>query len=360
MSDRSDASKPALRKLAGLQYLRALAALGVLLFHGFLGAGIALPLLRHGVDLFFLISGFLMVAITAAPTPPRAFLRDRIERIVPLYWLATLAMLGANAAVGAVQAGMPGPSAWYLIASFLLIPVADARGHSFPVLGPGWTLSLEMVFYILFSATLWLRRPHARVIVVTAILVMLVAMGVLIRPNHVILARLGSDLMLEFAMGAWIGLYWQRTPVWPPLLGWPVAALGCLLLIAPLELLLPRVPDSLRFGIPFALILIAVLRAERSGAMPRLPWAEMLGDASYSLYLWHAVIITVVIAAASRIELPPLVTALVASALSLVAGLFAYRLIERPLMTWFRARRHLRRRFDPIGRGAVPRPPRTR
>ncbi len=78
--------------IASIQYLRGAAAIAVVIFHQFQGRAYGLfDLGKYGVDLFFVISGFLMVAMTESrETTPIGFLKDRIVRIVPLYWTATL------------------------------------------------------------------------------------------------------------------------------------------------------------------------------------------------------------------------------------------------------------------------------
>ena len=82
------------RRLDGIQHLRALAAIGVVLFHAAERSGLHFTIGAAGVDVFFVISGFIMWIITAGrPVTPNAFLRERILRIVPLYWLATAVMV---------------------------------------------------------------------------------------------------------------------------------------------------------------------------------------------------------------------------------------------------------------------------
>ena len=77
-----------MKTLVSIQYLRAFAALGVVAFH----TGRATILGQAGVDVFFVISGFIMWMVTAEPVGPAQFLWHRVVRIVPLYWIATLIM----------------------------------------------------------------------------------------------------------------------------------------------------------------------------------------------------------------------------------------------------------------------------
>ena len=83
--------------LLNLHLLRAIAALAVVYFHGTSEAGLNLPVSigSHGVDVFFVISGFI-IAYIGTRSPDR-FLIRRVIRIVPFYWAATLAVFGAAA-----------------------------------------------------------------------------------------------------------------------------------------------------------------------------------------------------------------------------------------------------------------------
>ena len=158
------------RSLQGLQVLRAVAALGVVFHHlpifleGKLGlTGVVPPLLlgAAGVDLFFVISGFIMVyssePLFGRPHAPRVFLLRRLSRIVPLYWAATSFLLGYLLLVGVafVRVNLP----WdVILTSYAFIPFPRRDGLMMPVLNVGWTLNYEMFFYLVFAAAILLPR----------------------------------------------------------------------------------------------------------------------------------------------------------------------------------------------------------
>src|SRR3569623_79790 len=160
------------RRLDGLQILRFFAAFAVLLehvVHEALSFGIADPALHAleafdfgvGVDVFFVISGFIMYYISAGefgrPGAQSRFLPRRIIRLVPLYWLFTLAMLAAMLLVpGQLAHTVLDPL--HILASFVFVPWLDSTGLAHPILGLGWTLNYEMYFYVLFSFALLLPR----------------------------------------------------------------------------------------------------------------------------------------------------------------------------------------------------------
>ncbi|AKU23816.1 acyltransferase [Massilia sp. NR 4-1] len=150
-------------KIDSLQLLRAVAALLVVLNHALFTikrkAGVdtvdmaqAAALGKLGVELFFMISGYIMVISTrdrSAPgAQPLAFFWRRCIRVVPLYWLATLIY-----ALKLAVSGEP-PSLAAMFKSLLFIPYENAKGYWHPVYGLGWTLNYEMLFYALFALAL--------------------------------------------------------------------------------------------------------------------------------------------------------------------------------------------------------------
>ena len=116
-----------------------------------------------GVDIFFAISGFVIV-ITASPDAENpeswsGFLWRRLVRIVPLYWLLTTVKL-ITLLISPDLAQHSGVSIGHVIASYLFIPAWNVEHKALPLLTVGWTLSYEMFFYLLFTFALWLQlRP---------------------------------------------------------------------------------------------------------------------------------------------------------------------------------------------------------
>lgn len=124
-----------------------------------------------GVDLFFVISGFIVVVTTAGvDTKPFDFWRRRIVRVVPLYWLLTLLMVTvALIAPGLFKTLKVAPET--VLQSLLFIPhfSQSFSGVVWPLLVPGWTLNFEMFFYALFGLALILP-PRYRLLVLTSVL----------------------------------------------------------------------------------------------------------------------------------------------------------------------------------------------
>ena len=163
-----------MRVLQSIQILRGLAASAVLAFHAAQRSGHSFTIGAAGVDVFFVISGYIMWSVMRDGPSPRSFLTRRLARIVPLYWAVTLAMVAFSAVPGA----LPNLQlTWrHVLLSLLFVPHAAPDGAVFPVLVPGWTLTYEMFFYAILTAALWLPAS-LRLLAVSATLTGLAAAG---------------------------------------------------------------------------------------------------------------------------------------------------------------------------------------
>ncbi len=290
-----EASKRTRREIVSVQYLRGLAVLLVVIFH--LSSQISdtkgmpqLAALQSGVDIFFVISGFVMVYSTDAGSRTTAldFFRKRIIRIVPLYWTMTLVMiLVLLVAPQLVRSTKLTPV--YAIASFAFIghesPVF--HGNYLPLIGPGWTLNLEMLFYLCFTVGLVIGRSGPKVLWLTALpIAVLSAVGFYLRPVGLI-GFYTNPLMLEFVFGMFIALGFMRNQA----LESPKAA-AFVTVFALLLLLLPPSGELFdrwfRFGVPAALLVGAALYTK----VPSWSVGRIIGDASYSIYLSHPFVLS--------------------------------------------------------------------
>ena len=148
-------------QLVSIQYLRATAALLVVVFHCAVHLrrmelpADGLAWMASGVDVFFVISGLIMWVTTAArPVGPGPFLLRRAARIVPLYWLLTSVMVAATLLVPNLRRTAQFDIA-HVTASYLFVPwLHPGLQEVMPILVPGWTLNHEVVFYGLFGLSL--------------------------------------------------------------------------------------------------------------------------------------------------------------------------------------------------------------
>ena len=328
-----------------IQKLRAVAALSVVFVHLFtqwqrLGyAGHWPASLTAGVDLFFVISGFIMWITTAGTgITPGAFVRKRLIRIVPLYWLLTSFVVAiALIAPNLMQSTMISPG--YVAKSFLFIPAEHPvlRGEFMPVLTPGWTLELELPFYGLMALALFLP-VRMRLLVLLTTLVAVACMHVL-APADTAFAFLTKDLVVEFGYGLLIGAcltFIARWPAWtgPVLILAGFAAAVVFYDLAPLEW-----PHALMPGLPMAIVVLGAVVCDTSAL--RLPdlCLTRLGDASYSLYLTHGLFLSALLQLWRRIlPQPALWNWLAFSGVATIAcalmSLVVYRFVELPLNGW--------------------------
>jgi exopolysaccharide production protein ExoZ len=241
-----------------------------------------------GVDIFFVISGFVIVHASAnlfaQPGGATLFLRRRLTRIVPLYWVLTTLFLAMEflqrSAIHAETGGAP-----YLVASYLFVPWPRPEGLMEPALGLGWTLNYEMFFYLVLTPFLLL--PRTRAVAGSAVaLCLLVAAGQIFGFEAAAPRFWANPIILEFVLGMGVALAVARgltLPGWVRL-GLVAVAVVCLHEQAAAAL----VWRPMAFGVPGALLVIAAVSARRPehiGAGVR--GLVRLGDASYAMYLFH-------------------------------------------------------------------------
>lgn len=332
-------------KFITIQYLRGLAALLVLASHALLypllGEHLAYGRLGWlGVILFFVISGFIMVAVTgegrfSAP----GFLRRRFIRIVPMYWGATL--LAAALALLAPQLFKTTVyDTGQLLLSLLFVPFHNpVSGGIHPLYKLGWTLNYEVFFYVCFALLAFLSA-QSRVLWLTVAFTLLATLGALFHPGAAIAEFYTSFMPLAFCAGAWLGLATLRgrLAMLPDRAILATAALGLVGLAEGFALDRGVVEDGLAFvgfvAFASALVLLAV-RFERR--LPRVAVLEQIGDASYSIYLVHIYEVAILAGLAFKLLDPADLWAdYVVAAVSIVGGTLAgtvlYRFVEQPVL----------------------------
>ncbi|MXQ10132.1 acyltransferase [Microvirga makkahensis] len=337
-----------------MQILRACAALAVAVHHAQFDASALsarfgwqfqpfdLIPWAAGVDVFFVISGFIIVyssdKLFGSPGARRIFLTRRMGRVVPLYWTATsLYLVVALALPGALNSEVLEPG--FILGSYLFIPLARPDGHVQPLYSLGWTLNYEIYFYLLFAAVLvWPKRRAVLVLVGTmSAAVVIGRMASLPQP-----LRFWTDpIILEFAFGMVLALLRREGLVLSRGLRAGLAVCGLILLIGLSDSAMPRL---FAYGLPAALfVAAAALGADREG---RETWLAgmggALGDASYALYLIHPFSIRagreIIARAGFGTFIGPWVYIVLVLAGAVLASLLVFRWYERPLTEWFRQR----------------------
>jgi exopolysaccharide production protein ExoZ len=324
--------------LVYIQILRFVAALAVVAFHA-LGAppkgfevpegaiSFALSYGGRGVDLFFVISGFVIFYAThSSKLTPAEFLRRRVERIVPLYFVVifTVTMLAMT-----LPATFGAPD-WYtprhIIKSLAFIAFTDGE---VPVVYVGWSLEYEMYFYLAVALLMALTRNVWRNIVVmfSAIAVLGQIPGVGAALGHY--AFFADPMILEFVLGVIVGSVFVNGRI-----GWPMpvaaaCAIAALLVSDPAS----RVIVS---GVPAACLVAAAAWLSRKRIDPSWPERALarLGDASYSIYLAQVQTVSLasMLIAGFVPAIPPLLLLSVTSCIVVALGLLLNILVERPLL----------------------------
>jgi exopolysaccharide production protein ExoZ len=280
------------REIISIQYLRAFAALSVLITHvlqwplGELNFTL-LKTGRLGVEVFFVISGFIMTMIAGdGAFRPGRFLSRRALRIVPAYWAATFLVVALALALPS-QFRTTVPTIGGLIKSLLFIPSLDPKA---PLLLLGWTLNFEAFFYVVF-ASLFFLRSELRTLVLCALFAALVATGLNLRdPSHV-QDFYTSMSLIGFCAGTLVAQLYRHGWL-PPDSMVRQALIGAMLVLLVDFYVVPwadvdrtPLPEHLLMTITAVSIVLVGLQIEVAGLLPRFATLKYLGDASYSLYL---------------------------------------------------------------------------
>ena len=288
-----------------------------------------------GVDIFFIISGLIMVVTTAGKEiSPLEFLKRRLLRIVPLYWAVTLFVAAASLAAPLLLANTQF-DAGHLAASLLFLPWPHPLHPEViePVVIPGWTLNYEMFFYALFAVSLFWRSAYVSLAVVVG-LCGLVMFGRVSAAESTMARFYSSPILLEFGFGVLLGLIYVSGRTFPRVL-----ALGALLLGIVLLTLSPAHSADRRvifWGVPAAMIVFGAVFAHPRRTMEGQPLLLLIGAASYSIYLIHVIVLAAFRTAWRVSGLPidgiwTVVFAVAAVLCSLLGGVIVYLLFERPV-----------------------------
>ncbi|MBU8871282.1 MAG: acyltransferase [Gemmatimonadales bacterium] len=322
-------------RLVGIQYLRALAALGVVLVHlvpklegGLPATDFQLRVFGIGTDTLLVISGFFSWVTTEnLRISPLQWWVRRMLRLFPLYWL-TLATLLVILWLGSQSV----PSFEHIARAFLFIP-GGPKGLA-PFFVPGWAMNLVFVFTLFLAFTLVIKRPLVRFLVVCCVFSGLAIGRVVLNCEGPILFVYTSPLLFEFVAGMGIALFHSLLSRRYWILGLATIAAGVLYAITISPDLFPDGPRSIRNGVPAVLFVFGIIQLEPLlRRMPRMKILQSIGDASYSIYLSHPLVVAPIGLALGAAKLPSLALNLALGVVVILAlGMTVYRFIELPLV----------------------------
>lgn len=292
-----------------------------------------------GVDVFFVISGFIMAYTTKVDgrLDWAEFLIRRITRIVPLYWIATMLKI-VLVMIFAEEARHSDNNLVHILASFAFIPWLNMDHEYLPVIPAGWTLNYEMFYYILFTAALFMKiKP---LIFCGAVFAALVLAGNLFTITG-IASYYTDPIVFEFIFGMLIAFLIRRNSTRYD------AYIGGVLIVLGASLIFLVSPDDwvinhrwLVWGGAGAALVSGALFMDRHGIRLVPQWMVRLGDASYSLYLFHAMIIPGIILLCLDMGIKQNAVVFVLSMAASIGGSYLiYLYVEKPLTEWFKIKR---------------------
>lgn len=338
--------------LLSLQYLRGVAALLVVYFHSLTqlkNAGhenIYLPIIgESGVDLFFVLSGFVMWLTTAnRKIGPVDFIVKRIKRIVPIYWILTLAATLLALFFGDLMKStvfdVP-----HLVKSLFFIPAynpAPAIDGVYPVIIPGWTLNFEFFFYLIFSFSLLCKVEKKRLRLISFIIICCFFFSFYAKSDIAIISFYLNNVVIEFLFGVFLAVIFLKKE------GSKKVEHKFLIIFILMSFLALLYADyifhglrSLVLGVPSALIIYWLICYEKSHSIFYSKILKKIGDSSYSIYLTHifALAFLRVIFQLNGVKLydiDPILFVFISLFLSTICGLLFYRIIEKPIIDFLR------------------------
>lgn len=344
-------------KLETLEALRGIAALLVVLYHlqdifsarlgvlpfaGVFGAG------DRGVDLFFVLSGFIIsfnhARDVGKPDRVTSYLYKRFSRVMPSVWIMTLVAavfyafhFGGVAKEAKLDTGN-------FLASMFLLPQQQPA-----LVNVTWTLKYEIFFYGLFALAILHRRIGLAALLAWQLAVLLQLAGVL-HASHWLVAYYLRPICLEFGIGMLMAQVVAHTTQWSRPARW---ACGSALVLG-LGVVVGGLLDEglagrhsletvrvLVYGVAPGAVILALVTCERTGRLPVPKALVWLGSISYALYLTNFSVLTLTAVMISHVKGLPLNTAaLVACVMvAITAGGAFHGFVDAPLQAWLRRHR---------------------
>lgn len=317
-------------KLIGLQWLRAVAVLLVVGWHVMVKANVLnitseqyFAIGNAGVDLFFIISGFIMAHTLQKQESGCVFFVKRLARILPLYWLFSLIAL----IIYIYNPNMVNSHAEHttILNSFTLFPIEN---HAM-LIDVGWTLRYEFIFYSLLSICLIFRKDTGLKLC-SIILLALPFTSYVFNHKGFYFDFLTNEILMEFSFGI-IAYYASRNIYVNPIIA---ILLGVALLLT-LENYTPYLHRTFKYGVPMLLILVGTLRLNQKGNNYISKVLSITGDASYSIYLSHMFTLGIAILVSRKVLLETKFDYLFipfSILASTIVGIVIFYLIEKPLL----------------------------
>jgi peptidoglycan/LPS O-acetylase OafA/YrhL len=351
--DKLDTMKSQKRnKIVSIQLLRAIAALSVVYRHSTAAGDYNFPPAgAFGFDIFFIISGFIIAYMVSGNT--ENFLVKRIIRIAPLYVLATIVMTMTVAffpnLIGSTTISFSG-----FIKSVLFIPGPENRGY--PILGQGWTLNFEMLFYfIMFLCIIIVKNKKYLTIACIFVLIFIMATLNLLKSENFIFNYYKNGLFPELIYGMILYhcyVYFNKNGkkifynknikiIFLTFLG--IISYGFMIFsdVYNFHLTTNR---NIDYGIPSLILIVSLLFLEKEIKDHRIiRFGILLGEASYVMYLihYHVVIFLARVVfnktiGANSIFIIEIIKIIIAFIVTIILSIMIYKYIDKPIQNIFR------------------------
>lgn len=332
--------------LQSIQLLRGIAALSVVYVHVLATPNFGL----FGVDIFFVISGFVMTLVTTKKTSPTTFFLHRLIRIVPLYWIMTSCLL----VVIVIAPNLLGSTTLNFVnflKSLFFIPYFKESQLIQPFLFVGWTLNYEMLFYLCITLGLILSVRHYLAIAISSLVLIYLTLGVL-ADSPLFNGFFGNLKIFEFVLGMFAFKIYRLgylTSI-PYFFGLIISA-ACLFFMIYAETQRIKIDSFFLYGIPSFFLLLSAISLESLMDSPVIKSiATFVGDTSYAIYLSHAFVIEfirkVVMKHFDFLQHHMSIVIIVSLLASVLVGYILHRFLDLPLQHYFK--RTLLQRGSPV------------
>jgi peptidoglycan/LPS O-acetylase OafA/YrhL len=322
-----------MRTFNGVQAMRGVAALAVVCGHAVIArsdsatqsaAESAHTILASGVDIFFVISGFIIATTAASQTDALNFAFRRAVRIYPMYWLVLLAAFISSYWIALSPGDRPALDLGHLFA------------WDFPnwYIGPAWSIAFEMHFYAVVAVILAIA-PHR----LFELLFAGVGVSVVAIVFKLPLGLYSHPLILEFGAGVFIA-YLVRRKATLPVLPYTMAISAALFTAGWYWIFVhgsssPQFARVPTYGLGAALLIYTVVSAELHGAsFSRI--LQWFGSISYSLYISHYLLITWIANFPELWQISPAGVIVASILLSIGLAAVLHLLVEVPTLNWAR------------------------
>ncbi|MCR6794678.1 acyltransferase family protein [Bacillus paranthracis] len=346
-------------RMYSLQSIRGIAAILVLLhhasfiinkYHNYEYVGGIFHYGSLGVDLFFILSGFIIYYLhhsdIGEPKRVGTFLKKRTIRVYPAYWIVTLVLVPVYFLAPTMGLGYE-RDFFVIIKSLLLIP----QSHD-PILGVGWSLVYEIYFYLIFSLFILTNRKFS----IAVTLLWMATTSYLLVSNTLgsqdyILKFLFSPLIVEFLLGcliAYLTLNYNLKKYKSLLLTGIIGLIVSLFIqyLGVITIDREGIFRTLIYGVPSFFLIFGLIVLEKQGRFKNNKFLTFLGDASYSIYLVHLPAISFLNKMFTSLNLfnsiGHFLTTTICVIIATLAGCGFHILVEKPLLKYMR-RRFLRK-----------------